>query len=81
MTLTRIKRLTVLIAVHVKVGKHLANISLLFYQGKVGKITEMLKIFSVQNMEHPFETLRQKSIIIFIKNLLEHTTPCGNSNS
>ena len=45
MTLTRIKRLTVLIAVHIKVGKHLANISLLFQQGKVEKITEILKIF------------------------------------
>ena len=29
-------------------------------QRKVGKMSEMLKIFSVQNMQLPFETLKQK---------------------
>ena len=27
---------------------------------QVGRISEMLKIFSMQNIQHPFETLRQK---------------------
>ena len=32
-------------------------------QGKDGKISEMLKMFPVQNMQHPFERLWQNSSI------------------